>query len=431
MSLKRNTLWNLAGTGLPLLLGALTIPYLIRTAGVEAFGVLTLVWALIGYFSLFDFGLGRALTQQVAAVRSSGLLAQLPGLVKTGLWFTAAAGVIGGLVLALLADQLAFHWLKVSVTLQPSTYQALLVASIGIPLTTITTGLRGVLEAYEDFKVVNLLRIGLGAANFGLPALSVMLISTSLVWMVASLVTARAVVLVAHLWLMHRRLPADWVSGQFEKHNLKGLLSFGAWMTVSNIVSPLMVTADRFVISAVLGASMVAYYTVPYEALSRVLILPSALTSALFPRLAFVMATDFSQARRLYKRCLLGVTAAMVPVCIAIALLSQWGLTLWLGADFSEKSWLIVCIMAAGVMLNGIAFVPFASIQASGDARSTALLHVLELLFYIPLLFFGLKMFGLVGAAVAWAARAGVDLVALLIIEKSKARILMSSDYDK
>lgn len=431
MSLKRNTLWNLAGTGLPLLLGALTIPYLIRTAGVEAFGVLTLVWALIGYFSLFDFGLGRALTQQVAAVRSSGLLAQLPGLVKTGLWFTAVAGAIGGLALALLADQLAFHWLKVSVTLQPSTYQALLVASIGIPLTTITTGLRGVLEAYEDFKVVNLLRIGLGAANFGLPALSVMLISTSLVWMVASLVAARAVVLVAHLWLMHRRLPADWASGQFEKHNLKSLLSFGAWMTVSNIVSPLMVTADRFVISAVLGASMVAYYTVPYEALSRVLILPSALTTALFPRLAFVMATDFSQARRLYKRCLFGVAAAMVPVCITIALLSQWGLTLWLGADFSEKSWLIVCIMAAGVMLNGIAFVPFASIQASGDARSTALLHVLELMFYIPLLFFGLKTFGLIGAAVAWAARAGVDLVALLIIEKSKARILMSSHYEK
>jgi O-antigen/teichoic acid export membrane protein len=61
MSLKRNTIWNLAGTGLPLLLGAITIPYLIARVGVEAFGVLTLVWALIGYFSLFDFGLGAHL----------------------------------------------------------------------------------------------------------------------------------------------------------------------------------------------------------------------------------------------------------------------------------------------------------------------------------------------------------------------------------
>lgn len=422
MSLKRNTLWNLVGAGLPLLLGAATIPYLIRMAGVEAFGVLTLVWALIGYFSLFDFGLGRALTQQVAAVRSSGRLAKLPGLVKTGLWITAVTGLIGGFVLALLADQLAFHWLKVSVTLQVSTYQALLVASIGIPLTTITTGLRGVLEAYEDFKVVNLLRICLGAANFGLPALSVMLVSTSLVWMVASLVAARAVVLVAHLWLVHQRLPAGWISGQFEKRNLQNLLSFGAWVTISNIVSPLMVTADRFVISAVLGASMVAYYTVPHEGLSRVLILPSALTSALFPRLAYVMKTDVIGARRLYKKCLLLVTAAMIPICLVIAVLAKWGLTLWLGEDFAEKSWLIACILAAGVMLNGIAFVPFASIQASGDARSTAFLHIFELIIYIPFLFFGLKFFGLIGAAVAWAVRAGFDLMALLIIENNKSK---------
>lgn len=420
MSLRRSTLWNLAGAGLPLLLGALTIPYLIRATGVEAFGVLTLIWALIGYFSLFDFGLGRALTQQVAAVRSSGHLAQLPSLVKTGLWFTAATGVAGGLILVVLASPLAFQWLKISAALQPSTYWALLIATIGIPLTTVSTGLRGVLEAYEDFKVVNLLRIGLGAANFGLPALSVILISPSLVWMVASLVAARVVVLLAHLWLVHRRLPLGWLSSHFEKGNLRSLLSFGAWMTVSNIVSPLMVSADRFVISAVLGAGMVAYYTVPYEALSRVLIAPAALTSALFPRLAFVMAADLPQARRLYTKCLILVVAVMVPICMIIALLSKWGLTLWLGIDFAERSWIIVCVMAVGIILNGIAFVPFASIQASGDARSTAILHLIEFVIYVPVLFLGLKVFGLVGAAVAWAVRAGIDLVALLVIERRR-----------
>ena len=424
MSLRRNTLWNLAGTGLPLLLGAVTIPYLIKTAGVEAFGVLTLVWALIGYFSLFDFGLGRALTQKVAALRSGELIHQMSGLVKTGLWFTAITGVVGGALLAILAYQLAFHFLKVSVVLQPSTYHALLIAAVGIPLTTITTGLRGVLEAYEDFKVVNLLRIGLGAANFGLPALSVMLINTSLVWMVASLVFARAVVMLAHLVLVNQRLPAGWISGKFETSNLKNLLSFGAWMTVSNIISPLMVTADRFVISAVLGAGLVAYYTVPYEALSRVLILPSALTSALFPRLAFLKKNDFSEARRLYKKCLFLVATAMIPICVAIALFAKWGLNMWLGADFSEKSWMVVIIMAVGIMLNGIAFVPFASIQASGDARSTAILHMIELAFYMPCLLVTLNYFGILGAATSWTLRAFLDLIALLFIEKKEANLI-------
>lgn len=420
MSLKRNTVWNLAGAGLPLLLGAVTIPYLIRTTGVEAFGVLTLVWALIGYFSLFDFGLGRALTQQVAAARSAELVSELPSLVKTGLWFTVLTGVVGGIILTVLANQLAFHWLNVSVLLQISTKQALLIAAIGVPLTTLTTGLRGILEGYEDFKAVNLMRIGLGLANFGLPALSVMLIGNSLTWMVASLVAARAVVLLGHILLVHQRLPFGWASAHFDKEKMRSLLFFGAWMTVTNVVGPLMVTADRFIISAVLGASVVAYYTVPFEMVIRVLILPGALTSALFPRLAFVMITDAVEARRLYKKCLAMTATVMLPICLVLAVGSKWGLMFWLGNDFAQQSWLIACILAVGLLLNGIAYIPFATIQATGDARSVAVLHVAELIFYLPLLFIALKTHGLVGAAAVWTIRVGIDLVALLVIANKK-----------
>jgi O-antigen/teichoic acid export membrane protein len=422
MSLRRNTLWNLAGTGLPFLLGAVTIPYLLKKIGVEAFGVLTLVWALIGYFSLFDFGLGRALTQQVATARAERRHDQLPSLVKTGLWFTAATGAVGGLILAALANDLALRWLNVSVPLQPSTVQALLIAAVGIPLTTVTTGLRGILEAYEDFRAVNLLRMGLGAANFGLPALSVMFVSDSLAWMVGSLIVARVAVLLVHAWLVHRKLPVDWASAQLNKKNIRGLLSFGVWMTVTNVVSPLMVTADRFVISGVLGASVVAYYTVPFEVLIRVLVVPGALTSVLFPRLAAVMTTYPIEARRLYRKCVKIVTVVLLPVCLVIALGSKWGLTLWLGEAFAEKSWGIVCVMALGLLLNGIAHVPFAAIQAAGDARKTAYLHMVELAVYVPILYVSMKSFGLIGAAVAWTLRVGFDLAALLILARFKFR---------
>lgn len=420
MSLRRNTLWNLAGTGLPFLLGVVTIPYLIRNIGVESFGILTLVWALIGYFSLFDFGLGRALTQQIASCRSSGKLAELPSLVKTGLWFTVITGVAGGGIFAALASKLATHWLNISLPLQPSAVSALLIAALGIPFTTVTTGLRGILEAYEDFKVVNYLRMALGAANFGLPALSVMFFGNSLAWMVGSLVFARVFTLFAHAWLVHRKLKRQWVSAPFNKQNLYSLLSFGVWMTVSNIISPLMVTADRFVISATLGASVVAYYTVPFEVLIRVLVLPGALTAVLFPRLAALMVTDRKESMRLYRKSLGVVAAMLLPLCVAIALGSKWGMNLWLGKEFAQHSWKIVCVMALGLLLNGIAHVPFAAVQAAGNARATAILHMCELALYLPLLFFCMKIFGLIGAPIAWTVRVAVDLVVLLFYAKKE-----------
>lgn len=235
--------------GLPLLLGVIAIPYLYRHLGIEKVGILTLVWALIGYFSLFDFGLGRALTQQVSATRAAGLEEQLPGLVKSGLLFTALTGLVGGLLLAVLAYPLGFEWLKVSEGLRQSAAQSLLIAALGIPMTTVTTGLRGILEAYEDFPHVNLLRMLLGASNFGMPMLSVMLLGPSLVWVIGSLVGARLVLLIAHLLLVNHKLPPNWKKVPVSKTQLRRLFTFGAWITVSNIIGPIMVTADRFVIS--------------------------------------------------------------------------------------------------------------------------------------------------------------------------------------
>lgn len=415
MSMIRNVAWSLAGLGLPLLVGAAALPFLVARVGVESVGILTLVWALIGYFSLFDFGLGRALTQQISASLTDDRARHVPSLAKSGLLFTLGTGVVGGLLLAVLAGPMGHRWLGVSPALQDSAAMSLFVAALGIPLTTVTTGLRGILEAYGAFRTVNLLRLVLGVANFGLPALCAVLLGPSLVWMIASLVVTRLVVLVGHLLAVNRRLPGGWQRTHFNRAQLSKLFSFGAWMTVSNIVSPLMVTADRFIISAVLGAQVVAFYTVPSEMLTRMLILPTALTTVLFPKLAALLVSNRVAAAELYRKCLGWIVLAMTPVCLATALLSHWGLSLWLGTAFADRSWTIVVILAVGIWLNSIAFVPFAAVQASGQVQRIAKIHMLELLFYIPLLIYGINQFGLVGAAVAWVVRVGVDLVVMLL----------------
>lgn len=288
-----------------------------------------------------------------------------------------------------------------------------MLAALGIPLTTLATGLRGVLEAYEDFKWISLIRMGLGIASFGLPALCVMLIDTSLVWVVVSLVVARLVVLIAHLVLVNRQLHYAWWKIPASLAQMKKLLAFGAWMTVSNIVGPLMVTADRFIISATLGAGVVAYYTVPFEAMIRMLIIPTAISVALFPRLAAHFAGEPQLARALYWRAFRIVGMVLAPLCLATALASHWGLRLWLGASFADQSWLIVCILSLGIFFNGLAYISLATIQANGQAKKTAVLHCAELVLYLPSLFLALKWWGVAGAALVWTLRVGVDLAAL------------------
>ena len=98
--LSVSTAWNLAGYIVPLAIGVITIPRLIHGLGVERFGVLTLAWVLIGAFSIFDFGLGRALTQVVATALGRGAVAEVAPIVWSSLLLMFVSGVVGAGIVA-------------------------------------------------------------------------------------------------------------------------------------------------------------------------------------------------------------------------------------------------------------------------------------------------------------------------------------------
>ena len=427
MSIKKNTLWNLIGSGVPMLVGVFTIPYLISALGIETFGILTLVWALIGYFSFFDFGLGRALTQQIAIKRSSGMENEIPKIIKAGLLFTALTGLCGGILLFVLTPKLAESWLNISANLQSSALNSLAIASIGIPFTTLTTGFRGILEGFEDFKAVNILRIILGIANFALPALVVFFIGASLEYAVASLVASRFVILIWHYIVVTKKIKINWTAVMLRYSDFKSLMGFGIWMTVSNVISPLMVTADRFVISSVLGAAYVAYYTVPFEVLVRVLIIPGALTAAVFPKITSLLQTDLNDAEKLYSKSVKLVASVLFPVLLVTTAGAHLGLSIWISKDFADMAWIVTAILAIGIAFNGMAQIPHATIQAAGKVRLTALIHFSELILYVPVLFVALKLFGINGAAIAWVLRVLADFLVLRFFAK---KIFKSSVYE-
>jgi O-antigen/teichoic acid export membrane protein len=415
MSIKKNTLWNLFGALAPLAVGVVAVPYLIEQIGMAAFGVLTLVWTLIGYFSLFDMGLGRALTQQVAVHRAEADVDNLRSKVVVGILLTLAAGVVGSFLLGLAVLAGAAGWLGVDEDLRGETQAALWVAVVGIPLTTVTAGLRGVLEGYERFRAVNVLKSFLGTMNFLLPMAAVAVFDGGLVTIVAALVIGRVVVLGVHLILVMRLFPAAATNRDVDhRRGASELLSFGAWSALSNVISPLLTTVDRFLISSRLGAAVVAHYTVPFEVVTRLLLLPLALTSAAFPRMTSLYRVDLEAARRLYWRTLGALSVLMGPICLACALAAQPLLYLWLGAQFATEAAPVVMVLALGAFFNAVAHVPYTLIQASGQPKTTALFHLVQAMVYVPCLVYAIDAGGVLGAAWAWTARTAVDLAMLL-----------------
>src|SRR5438445_5815064 len=122
--LAKNMIWNLIGSGAPMAVAVVCIPILIRGLGKERFGVLTLAWALIGYASLFDLGLGRALTQLAAKKLGAGEEREVPSLAWTSLLLMVVLGIVGAAAVFLISPWLVHSGLNVPDELEPETLQS-------------------------------------------------------------------------------------------------------------------------------------------------------------------------------------------------------------------------------------------------------------------------------------------------------------------
>ncbi|MFN3530375.1 MAG: oligosaccharide flippase family protein [Bacteroidia bacterium] len=422
-SLGKSTFWNLAGAGIPLVLGLFTIPTLVSGMGKESFGLLTLIWTAIGYFSLFDFGLGRALTHSIAAVRAEK---GMPGrsMLFTGSLSSLAPGLLGALLFYLMAEPLAAHWLKISPDLVPQAVAAFRLAAISIPLVSLSSGLRGMLEGYEDFRAAAILRMSLGALNFLLPYLLVSKGYPGLELIVISLIAAR-VLNILHNLLLLRKHPVYAEDHWFSPAALRQLLGYGSWLSLSNLIGPIMVNFDRYLLAAMLSAELVAYYTVPQDMVLRLLFVPIALSAALFPRMTLLFSSGNNvQSAQLYRKALGVVGLSMGAITLLLSLLAKAGLTLWLGAEFADISWQLTVVLLLGVFFNSMAIVPFTAIQARGGVKTTSLLLVVQLVVYLPLLYLAIQAWGLMGAALVWSTRTTLDFFILLAINSRKSAVL-------
>jgi O-antigen/teichoic acid export membrane protein len=413
--LTRNTIINLIGQGAPLIVAIFAIPMLIRSLGTDRFGVLTIAWMIIGYFSLFELGLGRALTKLLAEKLGIEQEQELSRLVWTALFLMLILGLLGMLTVILLAPWLVQNALKIPQTLQSETLQSFYLLAISVPVVISTAGLRGLLEAYQRFDLINAVRIPIGMFTF-LGPLLVLPFSKHLLPIVTVLVAGRLIAWVVYLFLCFYIMPSLRLL-TIRKEMVGPLLSCGSWMTVTNIVGPIMVYFDRFLIGVLISITAVAYYATPYEVITKLgIIAAGALAGVLFP----AFSTSFTQDRRhaaiLFMSGVKYLFLALFPIILVIVMLGYEGLEFWLGIEFAQNSTCVLQWLAIGVFVNSLAHIPFALIQGAGRPDLTAKLHLVELPFYLLAVWWLIGAYGIEGAAIAWVVRAVFDALILFAI---------------
>jgi len=415
--LTRSALWNLAGFLLPLVVAVAAIPWLINSLGTERFGMLTLAWVVLGYFGLFDLGLGRALTQMVSARLGKGEGAEVSGIVWTALLLMLLLGVVGGMALVLTAHWLVRDVLHVPEALQPETLIAMQLIAIGVPVVSSAAGLRGVLEAYQRFDLVNIVRVFNGMLTF-LGPLVAAVFSRDLAVMVFVLLIVRIITWLAYLGFCLHIVPGLLKGVSLQPGSVPMLLRFGGWMTVTNIAGPFMDYMDRFLVAALMSMAAVAYYATPFEIVTKLLFVAGAIVGVLFPAFAASHAHEPQVFARLFVKGIKYIFILVFPAVLATVVLAGEGLQWWLGGEFSRHGTTVLQWLAIGVLVNSLAQVPYALLQGAGRPDLTARLHLVELPLYLLCAWWAIGRYGIEGAALAWTGRVILDALLLFVLAK-------------
>lgn len=416
----KNTIVNVAGSVIPLAVAILTVPLYLHLIGEERYGVLAVIWVLLGYFGVFDFGLGKATARRMAQIDSDHKRSEL---FSTVFVLTLFLGVVGGVVLLFSAEWILAHLFTLRDESRNEALGSILWLPLALTLLLLNSAMVGALQARERFVAINAASVLGDSLAQLLPLLVAWLGYVSIDILLPTVLGARLITLVLLLIQCRKYVPIA-NEPKIDFSHVKPLLGYGGWASALTMIGPLMTVLDRLVIGTLAGAKGVTLFTIPFNLITKLSILPNSYGGVLFPRLA---ALPRDESKALADNAGRSVIAFMTPVTILAMGMTHPFMILWLGRDLAERCGGIGELILLGVWVSA-AVMPYTYYLYAEARLKTKILVIslLEVPLYFLLLWVGVKYFGVLGAAAAWSLRVLIDAICFLALADALKTILFA-----
>jgi O-antigen/teichoic acid export membrane protein len=411
--LASNVLYQFGCQSLLLVLSFAFSPYIVHRLGVDLYGLLILAGLTTNYFAIVELGLGQATVKFVADSSARGDWSGLRRMVWTSVLTYLGLSGAGALALAALTPWLT-HLLRVPAASVAITEQIFYISAAGLVVSMMGSIFASVPRALERFDIVTFLSIPAGAGQLAVNLL-LLYLGYSIRALVIGGVVIQSLVLVAYIGIARHLVPSlgrptwDWSA-------LRQLLRFGSLVSISQVVGPVLTHVEKFIIGSMLTLGAVAFYSVPYNLVWAFTIIPGSISGVLFPTFSrLTVEGDHRRRSHLLVRSTKYVFTAILPIAVVVAIFSRRFLAAWMGADFAQHSTAVLQVLAFAVVINSVAAPAYQGLQAMGRPGIPAAFHILEVCLHIPLCFFLIGRYGVLGGAIAWTVRVGLDTLLLTV----------------
>lgn len=391
-----------------LVLLALT-PFLVRTLGLDRYGVLLLILGFALYAGLAEFGLGMATACYVSKANDQ---AERTRILGASLLVSAPLAVIAGtlfscLSLPTLGVKFGLH--GSSVAELENARMALFLFGTSIVVCSVFNGLLYGLQRFVAMNLINTLSSALFILG---PTVCAILFGNQIWRLVLTIALGQWIIILVYVGLCFRgKLYPTFRN--VDSKLLKALLMYGAWSTFGGLLHRMTNSIDRPFIAGLVGTAAIPIFAVPQSIISRSNVIVGALAGAVIPRFAKTEGT--SAHSRLLDACYRS-TCALGPVYVIAILALHPFLDIWLGSNFAKSALNTAVVLAVASWVDAIGTVPYAALLATDSIRKEGKLAAVILIPNAGALWFSLLTFGVLGAAVVAAARSVAYLIGRIFI---------------
>jgi O-antigen/teichoic acid export membrane protein len=404
-ALRTSILANYAGQAWIAVMGIAFMPQYIRLLGMEAFGLVGVMLSFTAILQVFDFGIGgaanRALSRNAHQPRLNDSSQDLVRSSECIIWALAAAVA---LLLLGASDWLATHWLHLQSFTVEQAARAIAIMGFSIALLWPSTFYANCLSGLERQPQLNSVQAAFAALRYAgvlpvmwwvAPDIEVFLWWYALVGATQSLVTG---------WLVRRYLPKSGRKAKITLRALSGDSRFAGGLFFIGVLALGVSQADRLVLISLRPLDELGYYTLALSIAAGLGRMVQPMFNALYPRFSRLVAQqDKLGLKVLYhlsSQYLAVVLSATSAVLVVFAYEVLW---FWTGdSELAEKVAPTLRLLVAGVALNGLMNIPYALQLAHGWTRLAAGLNGISLLAGVPLCFWAVHHYGMLGAALPW-----------------------------
>ena len=345
---KLGIIKNVSSSWLGLLVNVVTgiiiSPYIVHKLGDDAFGLWVLVFAITGYYGLFDFGIRSSVVRYVAKYSAIGDRDHLQKIINTSLFSYSCVGLFL-LTLTVIGSFFVDKFFRVSPEFLATARILFLIVggslSVGFPFAVFT----GILEGLQKFYLPNLINITTTilravliviVLNRGLGLLSVALITAAFP-LVNGIVNAINVFRLTHLRLGRSLVTRD---------TFRQIFNYGSVTFMISLATRLRFKTDALVIGKFLGAAAITRFAIGSRLVDYATDMVESLAQIFAPMSSHLEAKgDMEGLRKVYIEGNRACALVIFPICAGLIILGKSVIQVWMGAKYIPYSYPVLLIL--------------------------------------------------------------------------------------